>query len=204
MSQTLQVTTPSARTRFFGQTLAIVAKDLTLERRSKASLNALVFLACLILVIVSFALGPDQARLRSVSGAVLWIALAFAGVLAFSRGYQLEAENRAFEGMLLAGANPRAIYLGKLGAAMAVMLVVEAVMLPIMTLLFGVHIWGNVGWLVLTALLGTLGLAAIGVLYGRLTMNLRAREVMLPVLVFPVVIPAILASVKATGLIIAG
>jgi len=186
------------------QILAIVAKDLTLERRSKASLNALIFLSGLILVIISFALGPDAARLRAAAGAVLWIAFAFAGVLAFARAYQTESENRCFEGMLLAGADPRAIYLGKLTATVIVMLVMEAVVTISMALLYGLQIGSVAVQLFAILALGTAGIASVGIVYGRLTMTLRAREVMLPLLVFPVVIPAILAGVKATSLALAG
>lgn len=186
------------------QVLAITVKDLLLERRSKAQLNALIFLAALILVIVSFALGPSQSRLHQVAGGTLWIAFAFAAILAFSRAYQGESENRSFEGMLLADARPKAIYVGKLIATIVVMLLVEVVVGATMTLLYNLHIWRVLPQLLAVAILGTTGLASLGVLYGRLTMWSRAREIMLPILVFPVVLPVILASVRATSLILSG
>jgi len=186
------------------QAVLIVRKDLLLERRSKSSLNALVFLAGMILLIVSFALGPDIHRLRSASSAILWIAFIFAGILAFSRAYEAESHNGCFEGLFLFGASPRAVYVGKLLATILVMLLVELTVVIAMGLLYDLAIWRETIGLVTVAVLGTAGVASIGVLYGRLAMLLRAREVMLPLLVFPIVIPALLASVKATAIVLHG
>jgi heme exporter protein B len=182
------------------QVLSITKKDLLLERRGKANLNALVFLAGLILVVISFALGPSPSRLQSAAAGVLWVAFAFAGIIAFGRAYQTESDNRCFEGMVLAGANPKAIYLGKLAATMTVMLLVEIVVVGAMGVLYNLHLWGRLPILLLIALLGTVGFASVGILYGRLTMTLRAREVLLPVLVLPVVLPVVLAAVRASGI----
>lgn len=187
-----------------GQALCVLRKDLLLERRGKANLNALLFLAGLILVIVSFALGPSQARLSAAAPGILWIAFAFAGVLAFARAYQSESENGCFEGMLLAGADPKAIYLGKLTATVLVMLLMEAVVTAAMSLLYNLRLWTVLPALALVAVLGSVGIASIGVLYGRLTMSTRAREVMLPLLMLPVVIPVLLASVRASTILFGG
>ncbi|HEV3311800.1 MAG TPA: heme exporter protein CcmB [Chloroflexota bacterium] len=186
------------------QAVAILRKDLLLERRSKANLNALIFLAGLILLIVSLALGPSTRLLHSAAGGVLWIAFAFAGVLAFARAYQSESENRCYEALVLAGADPKAIYLGKLAATVIVMLTVETVVIVAMALIYPVSAASFFPWLPIVAALGTVGLAAIGVLYGRLTMRLRAREVMLPLLVLPVVVPVVLAAVQASSLLLSG
>jgi heme exporter protein B len=186
------------------QVLTIARKDLLLERRGKANLNALIFLAGLILVVISFALGPSQRRLQTAAAGVLWVAFAFAGIIAFGRAFQTESENRCFEGMLLAGANPRAIYLGKLLSAMIVMFVVETVVVVSIGLLYDLHLWARLPALLAIVLLGTLGFAAVGILYGRLTMNLRSREVLLPVLVLPVVLPVVLAAVRASGVALSG
>lgn len=186
------------------QVLAIVGKDLLLERRTKANLNALVFLGGLILVIISFALGPSPGRLHSVAGGVLWIAFAFAGVLAFARAYQTEDENRCFDGLLLAGADPRAIYMGKLVSTMVVMLALEVVVGAAMIVLYGLRFSSLLVGLALVAILATTGLAAVGVLYGRLTMSLRAREILLPLLVLPVTVPVILAAVKSSTVLLSG
>lgn len=186
------------------QVLAIIGKDLLLERRSKANLNALIFLGGLILVIISFALGPSPTRLHSAAGGILWVAFSFASVLAFARAYQSEADNRCFEGLLLAGATPKAIYIGKLAATIIVLLTVEVVVTVSMGLLYGIQIWPSLPGLAMVSFFGTVGIASVGVLYGRLTMSLRGREIMLPLLVLPVVIPVILAAVKSSSLVLTG
>jgi heme exporter protein B len=186
------------------QVLAIVRKDFLIERRGKTNLNALIFFAGLVMVIFSFALGPSSARLRAASAGLLWVAFVFSGVLAFTRTYQTESENRCFEGAVLAGADPKALYLGKLVTTVAVMLLVEAVVLVCMSVLYGLDLWAKTPALALVAVLGTIGFAAVGTLYGALTMSLRAREVMLPLLLLPVVLPVILAAVRATGSLISG
>lgn len=183
--------------------VTIVGKDLRLEWRTKANINALIFLAGVILVIISFALGPSEARLRASSGGVLWVAFVFAGVLAFARVYQVEEQNRCFEGLLLSGAPPRAIYLAKLISTCLIMLVVEGVVVAALGVLYGLNLWRWLPWLAVIIVFGTVGVASVGVLYGRLTMSLRAREVLLPLLVLPAIVPAILASVRASSSILA-
>jgi heme exporter protein B len=184
--------------------IAILGKDLLLERRTKANLNALIFLGGVILVIISFALGPSPARLHSAAAGVLWVAFVFAGVLAFARAYQAETDNRCFEGLLLAGAEPRAIYVGKLLGTCAIMLVVETAVTAALGVLYGLNLWRHIPELALAMALGTLGVAAVGVLYGRLTMSLRAREILLPLLVLPAVVPVLLAAVEASSVALRG
>jgi heme exporter protein B len=158
----------------------------------------------MVLLIFSFALGPSPARLQEAAGGLLWLAFVFSGILAFGRAYQLEAENNAFEGLLLVAQHRSAIYLGKVAGVVAVMALLEVVIVPVMALLFNLDLWSVLGQLALVALLGTVGFSAIGALYGALTMSLRAREVLLPLLVFPVTVPVILGSVQATTELLSG
>ncbi len=160
------------------QTWAVFRKDLLLEMRSRVNFNAMLFFAGTVLLIFSFALGPDQSRLFDASGGILWLAFVFAGILAFGRSYQLEAENNAFEGLLLIAQNRSAIYLGKMLGTVTVMLLI--------------------------GVLGTAGFASIGALYGALAMSLRAREVLLPLLMLPITVPVLLGAVKATTYVITG
>ncbi len=190
--------------RWYNQTWAVLRKDVVLEARSRVNINAMVFFAGMVVLIFSFALGPNRQRLQEAAGGLLWLAFIFAGVLAFGRIYQLEAENNAFEGLLLVARNRGAIYLGKLLGAMAVMLFIEALVLPLMAILYNLDLGSSVPALVLIGVLGTLGFASVGALYGALTMSLRAREVLLPVLMLPVTVPVILGAVKATTLALAG
>lgn len=192
------------RSRWFEQAWAVFRKDVLLEARSRTSLNAMVFFAAMVLLVFSFALGPNPAQLQAVAGGLLWLAFIFSGILAFGRAYQLEAENNAFEGLLLVAQNRSAIYLGKMLGAAAVMLAIEALILPLMAILYNLDLWGAVPVLLLVGLLGTVGFAAIGALYGALTMSLRAREVLLPLLLLPVTVPVVLGAVKATTYALAG
>jgi heme exporter protein B len=186
------------------QTWAVVRKDVLLEMRSRVNINAMLFFAGMVLLIFSFALGPNPARLQQAAGGLLWLAFIFSGILAFGRAYQLEAENNAFEGLLLVAEHRSAIYAGKVAGVVAVMVVLEAVIVPVMALLFNLDLWSVLAPLALVAVLGTVGFSAIGALYGALTMSLRAREVLLPLLVFPVTVPVILGSVQATSQLLTG
>jgi len=190
------------------QTWAVFRKDLLLEMRSRVNFNAMLFFAGTVLLIFSFALGPDQARLYGASGGILWLAFVFAGILAFGRSYQLEAENNAFEGLLLIAQNRSAIYLGKMLGTVTVMLLIELVVLPLMAVLYNLParlpIGESIPLLLLIGVMGTVGFASIGALYGALAMSLRAREVLLPLLMLPITVPVLLGAVKATTYVITG
>jgi heme exporter protein B len=186
------------------QVWAVFRKDLLLEARSRTNINAMVFFAGMVLLVFSFALGPSPARLRASAGGLLWLAFIFSGLLAFGRAYQLEAENNAFEGLLLVAQRRSAIYLGKLLGAAAIILLIEAIVLPLMAVLYNLDLWHALPGLLAVGVLGTVGFASIGALYGALTMSLRAREVLLPLLMLPVTAPVILGAVKATTYLITG
>lgn len=186
------------------QAWAVFRKDVLLEARSRVNLNAMLFFAGMVLLIFSFALGPTPQRLRGASGGLLWLSFLFSGILAFGRAYALEAENGAFEGLLLVARNRSAIYAGKVLGVVAVMALIEVVTVPLMALLYNLDVWSVLLPVALVTLLGTVGFASIGALYGALTMSLRSREVMLPLLILPVTVPVILGAVKATTGLIAG
>jgi heme exporter protein B len=186
------------------QTWAVARKDLLLEARSRTNVNAMLFFAGMVLLIFSFALGPNPSQLRAVAGGLVWLAFVFAGVLAFGRAYQLEAENNAFEGLLLVAQNRSAIYAGKVLGTVTVMLTIEAIILPLMAVLYNIDLWKSLPALLLVGVLGTIGFASIGALFGALTMSFRAREVLLPLLLLPITVPVILGAVKATTFLLSG
>ncbi len=178
--------------------LAIARKDLLQELRSRAVTVATLFFSGITLVVLAFAVGRDPAVLREVAPGVLWVALAFAGGVSASQSYQAELDEGAFEQLLLYPLPRALIYLGKLLANWLYMTTLGAVMLPLTAVLFDVPL--RAGWLLVATLaLGTLGFALIATFYAALTVNLRARESLLPVLTFPVVIPILLAAVRATA-----
>lgn len=183
---------------------AVVWKDLTAERRTKANFNAVAFLAGLILMLFGFALGPDHDALRDMAGGVLWLTVLFSGVLSFNRSYEQELENGALDQLLLYPGDRRSIFLGKLLANLAFVLLVEVVMVPAAALLYDIPIWGVLLPLTGVLFLGTAGFVTLGTFYSAMASRLRAREVLLPLLLFPMLVPLLLAAVQATRAILTG
>ena len=182
----------------------VVWKDVLSERRSKESLNALVFFSILLLFVFQFALGPERARVETALSGLLWLGFILAGLLAFGRTFLVERENDCWEGLVLSPGDKSAIYLGKLAGNVLLMAVVEAVLLLLFTVFFGLDFTGVLPALCLVLALGTLGLAAVGTLFGAITAQLRARELLFPVLLLPAVVPILLGSVSATQSVILG
>jgi len=182
----------------------VVWKDVLSERRSKESLNALVFFSILLLFVFQFALGPERARVEAALPGLLWLGFILAGLLAFGRTFLVERENDCWEGLVLSPGDKSAIYLGKLAGNVLLMAVVEAVLLVLFTVFFGLDFTGVLPALSLVLALGTLGLAAVGTLFGAITAQLRARELLFPVLLLPAVVPILLGSVSATQIVILG
>jgi heme exporter protein B len=183
---------------------AVAWKDLTAERRSKANFNAVVFLAVLTLVLFGFALGPDAEALRGAASGVLWLTILFSGVLAFNRSYQLELEGEALETLLLYPGERWPIFLGKLVANLAFVFMVELVVVPMAAVLYDVSIWRVVPSLLAVLALGTVGFVTLGTFYAAMASRVRAREVLLPLLLFPMLVPLLVASVGATTALLAG
>lgn len=183
---------------------AIAAKDLRAELRGRQAVTSTLFLAALTLLIFGFALGPDRARLAAAAPGLLWLAVILSGVLALGRLHHLEMEDGAFELLGLYPVSRAAIYLGKALGGLAAMLALGALVLPLTVILYALDVAASLPGLVLVLALGALGFAAVGTLYAGLTVRLRAREVLLPLLLLPVVAPLLLAAVSATTGLLAG
>lgn len=177
--------------------LAILWKDLAAEARSKELLSAMLVFSLLTIIIFNFALELDKAARDSVTAGVVWVTIIFAGTLGLNRSLAQEQDRGSLEGLLLTPVDRSAIYFGKMVGNLLFMTVIEAIILPLFSLLFRVPLlhWG----VALTTALGTVGYAAVGTLLAAMAVRTRAREVMLPVLLLPVVIPVLLAGVKATS-----
>jgi heme exporter protein B len=182
----------------------VVWKDVLSERRSKESLNALVFFSILLLFVFQFALGPERARVEAALPGLLWLGFILSGLLAFGRTFLVERENDCWEGLVLAPGDKSAIYVGKLAGNVLLMAVVEAVLLVLFAVFFGLDFTGVLPALSLVLALGTLGLASVGTLFGAITAQMRARELLLPVLLLPAVVPVLLGSVSATQTVLLG
>lgn len=178
---------------------ALAGKDLRQELRSRAVTVATLFFAAITLMVLAFAVGGNDTLLTEIAPGALWVALAFAGVISAAQSYAAEGEENAFEQLLLYPVPRASIYLGKLLANWLYLALLAALMLPVTAVLFGLPLAEGWGLLLLTLLLGTFGFALIATFYAALTANLRARESLLPVLMFPVVVPILLAAVRATS-----
>ncbi len=183
---------------------ALALKDLTTERRTKANFNAVVFLAALMLLLFGFALGPDAEALRSAAAGVLWLTVLFSGVQAFHRSYEIELESGALETLLLYPGSRKSIFVGKLLANLAFILLVEAVVVPVSAVLYTLPLTDLFPGILVILFLGTLGFVTLGTFYGAMASRLRARDVLLPLLLFPMLIPVLVASVEATSALMGG
>jgi heme exporter protein B len=183
---------------------AVAWKDLTTERRSKANFNAVLFLAALMLLMFGFALGPDSGTLRVAAAGIVWLTILFSGNLAFHRSYQVEMEGGALETLLLYPGARSSVFLGKLIANLVFVLLVLAALVPIAVILYDIPVGPAVPKLLLVVLLGTFGFVTLGTFYASMASRSRAREVLLPLLLFPMLVPVLLASVEATGALLQG
>lgn len=182
----------------------VLWKDVLTERRSKATLNALLFFSLLLLFVFQFTLGADHERLVSALPGLLWLGFVLSGLVGLGRTFLAERENDCWDGLLLAPGDKSAIYLGKVVGNLTLMLIVEAILVALFALFFNVDVGPALPGLSLVLLLGTVGFAAVGTLFAAMTAHVRARELLFPVLLLPVEIPVLLASVKATEAVLAG
>ncbi|MET0852081.1 MAG: heme exporter protein CcmB [Candidatus Rokuibacteriota bacterium] len=182
----------------------VVWKDLLIERRSKESLNAVLFFSLLLLFLFQFTLGPDRERVQAALPGLLWLGFVLTGLLGLGRSWVIERDNDCWEGLLLTSGDKSAIYLGKLLSNIALMAVVEAVILLLFGVFFNLDAPPAVGPLVVVLALGTIGLSAVGTLFAAMTAQVRAREVLFPVLLLPAQVPILLATVSATEAVLQG
>ncbi len=187
----------------FARARAIAWKDLTAERRTKANFNAVLFFTSLILLLFGFALGPDQQALRAAAAGVLWLTVLFGGVLSFNRSYEIELEGGALEALLLYPGDRRALFVGKLLANLAFLVLIEAILVPVAAVLYDLPLVRGGGFFGVL-LLGTIGFVTLGTFYAAMASRVRAREVLLPLLLFPMLVPLLLSAVEATKALLVG
>jgi len=189
---------------FARRTFAVVWKDVVVERRSKETVTAVLFFSVLLLFVFEFTLGGDRDRLTGVLPGLLWLAVLLAGLLGLGRSFVLERDNDCWEALLLTPGDKGAVYVGKLLGNLLLMGLVEVIVLALFTLFMNVDVARAMPGLLLVLLLGTLGIAAVGTLFGAMTAHVRARELLFPVLLLPVLVPVLLAIVKSTDALLAG
>jgi heme exporter protein B len=192
-------TKPAARhsSGYLKAVFSITWKDLASELRSRELLSAMLVFALLVILIFNFALELDVAARSAVTSGVLWVTFAFAGTLGLNRSMAVEKDRGCLDGLLLAPVDRSAIYFGKFISNLAFMFIVEAIVLPVYSVLYNVNLF-NPG-LLLVILLGSVGYVAVGTLLSSMAVQTRTRDVLLPVLLFPVVVPVLVAAVKASS-----
>ena len=189
---------------FLRHTWAHLAKDLRIEWRSRDSVTSMLFFSLLVVVVFSFAFEPTAAMSRQVAGGILWIVLLFAATSALNQSWTREQRNHVLDAQRMAPASASALFLGKALANWIFVTVVELVLAPIFTVFYNLHALGE-GWLLLLVLpLGTWALVSNGTFFAALGLRTRNREMMLPLVLFPISIPALLAMIQATTGILTG
>lgn len=182
---------------FFSSVGAIIWKDIRAELRTKDIFSSMFVFALLSVIIFNFAFELRVPSMAMVAPGILWVAVSFAGTLGLNRAFVIEQDKGSLAGLLLAPVDRASIYFGKMIGNLIFMLLVEAILLPLVMIFFNLPVltWQHM----LVLLLGTYGFAAVGTVFSAIAVNTRAREVMLPILLFPVLLPVLIAGVKLTG-----
>lgn len=183
--------------KFFRQVAAIIQKDIATELRTKENLSAMIVFALLVLVIFNFAFELQGVDITVLGSGVLWVAFTFSGILGLGRSFAAEKDKGSLEGLLISPVDRGAIFIGKAISNWLFITIMEAVTLPLFAILNNVAIpwWPIIPYIIL----GTLGFAAMGTLLGAVAASTKMREVMLPILLFPVAVPLLMAAVKLTS-----
>jgi heme exporter protein B len=180
------------------QIFIITAKDLRAELRTKEAVNAALAFAVMILVLFSFAFDPEESTTKMISGGLLWIVFAFAGTLVLNRSFARELPNDCLDALVAAPVSGAVLFLGKALANYLLVIAVELVALPVFGILYNVR-WYRQFWQVMLVLaLGTWGITVIGTIFSALTVNIRLREVMLPMITYPMLVPALMGAMQLT------
>ena len=187
---------------FLQQCFTIAAKDLRAEWRTKEALNASIAFSLVMLVLFSFAVDPES--MPEFSGGLLWLVFSFAGALVLNRSFAREVQNDCLDALVASPVPAAALYLGKTVANFAMLLAVESVCLPAFGFFFNIAWTTYLRSLVMVILLGTWGLTVVGTMFSALTVNIRLREVMLPLLVYPTMIPCMMAAMRLSSHLIGG
>jgi heme exporter protein B len=184
--------------------LAIARKDLRTELRTKESFNSSLSFSVVILVLFSFAFDLDRESFYAISGGMLWLVFSFAGALIVNRSFARELPNDCLDVLIASPAPGWAIYLGKTIAAFVTLLMVEVLSLPIFGIFYNIQWWHSPVTLALVIILATWGIAIVGVGFSAVTVNVRLRELMLPVLLYPILIPVLLGAMGTCTALFSG
>jgi heme exporter protein B len=184
---------------FFRVAWHVMRKDLLVEVRSLEILSTTLFFAVTVVLMFSFGLVVDGRPLADVAAAILWVAIAFSGTLALGRTFERERHNDTLRALMLAPADRPALYVGKLAGILLLLGLVELVLVPLVGLLFNAPVIAQAFPLALLIIGGTLGFCAVGTLFAAMLVRARSRDVLLPVMLYPMTVPVMIAGVRGTA-----
>jgi len=189
---------------FFNITRATLAKDIRLEWRSKDAINAMLFFSLLVVVIFSFAFDPTAEESRRIAGGLIWVAFLFAAIVALNQTWARELRNQVLDAYRVSPAPANPLFLAKALGNFIFVIVLEALMTPLFVMFYKLRVLGAAWQLLPIAALGTWALVVNGTFFAAISIRTRAREIMLPLLLFPLSIPALLAMVNSTTAVLTG
>ena len=189
---------------YFGHVFNHLRKDLQLEWRSRDSINGMLFFTLLVVVVFSLAFDPTAAMSRQIAGGILWVALLFASITALNQAWTRELRNRVLDAQRMSPAPPSALFLGKALANLIFVALVEVVLAPLFVILYNLHVLGQAWMLMVVMPLGTWALVCNGTFFAALGLRTRNRELLLPLILVPISIPALLGMMQATTDILTG
>ncbi len=184
-------------------TLATLVKDIRLEWRSKDALNGMLFFSLLVVVIFSFSFDPNAEESREIAGGLIWVAFLFASIVALNQTWARELRNQVLDAYRVSPAPSNSLFIAKALGNFLFVLILEAVMTPLFIIFYNLRALGPAWQLIPVGVLGTWALVVNGTFFAALSLRTRSREIMLPLLLFPISIPAIQAMVEATRIILA-
>lgn len=183
---------------YIRHTLRHLKKDLQLEWRSRDAINGMLFFALLVVVVFSLAFDPTMDESRRIAGGIIWVAILFATITSLNQSWTREQRNHVLDAQRMAPSPASALFLGKVLANMLFVLVVEAILAPLFVVFYNLHVLGNAWLLALVMPLGTWALVLNGTFFAALGLRTRNRELMLPLVLLPISLPALLAMIQAT------
>jgi heme exporter protein B len=189
---------------FLRQVLVIAHKDVRAELRTKEAVNASFAFALVVLLLFSFAFDPESETMKEIAGGLLWIVYAFAAALVLNRSFARELPNDCLDGLVAAPISGAALFLGKALANYALVLAVELISLPVFGIFYSLNLMPYLPKLLLILALGAWALTVIGTMFSALTVNIRLREVMLPMMTYPILAPALMGAMRLTAALIQG
>lgn len=187
--------------QFLKQSYLLIWKDLLLELRRRESLLTMFFFGTLLLFVFHFSFEIPREKVPEMAPGLLWLAFLFTGTLGLTQLFQVERENHCLDALLLSPIDRASLYLAKVFFNLLMMLLVELVVFPLFWILFNLDSWSLLPSLFLVAMLGTLGFCVLGTLFSAVTLKARARELLLPLVLFPLMIPVILATVRSMAVL---